>query len=374
MGVFQRYRNNEGKPTGPWFVRYPVKRDMKGKIVYTREMVGEKSAARAFLAQKTAEFNLRERTGTPYASDLSFAQLVDWYLEQSSPKAKCSYNKDVQRSGVLKSHFGHLKCSKIRPSDIDAYQQKRLQETNYKGTPNKPATINRELALIKRMFNLAIRDELVSRNPCKGVPMLAEQNKRDRVLTPDEYRRLLRELPATVRSIVAVAYHTGMRISEILTLTWDKANLKERWIDLGYTDTKTKQMRRIFLSDDILSVLQAANKVRNLSHRVVFTHSDGRPVKSIRKAFENACRRAGITDFVVHDLRHCFVTNMRKAGVHDSVIMTLTGHKTPSMFLRYNSVDELDGREAVQKLSDYLGNMAELSDTKVTHGRNPGSR
>ena len=158
-----------------------------------------------------------------------------------------------------------------------------------------------------------------------------------------------------------------MRISEILNLTWDRVNMKERHVDLGYKDTKTKQKRRVFLPDEGLSILAAANRVRSLSHKFVFTHADGRPVKSIRTAFENACRRAGIGGFVVHDLRHCFVTNMRKANVHDSVIMEMTGHKTPSMFLRYNSVDESDGRAAVKRLSGYLAGMSEASDTKVTH-------
>ena len=160
---------------------YPIKRDMDGKIVYAREKVGDKTAAKSFLTQKIAEFEMRERCGNPYIRDLTFTQLVDWYLDQPGTKRKCSYNKDVQRSRNLKRYFGNFIASKMRSSDIERYQQVRLQENNYKGTLNKPATINRELALMKRIFNLAIRDELVSRNPCKGVPSLSEQNKRDMV-------------------------------------------------------------------------------------------------------------------------------------------------------------------------------------------------
>ncbi len=368
MGVFQRYRNKEGKPSGPWFVRYPIERDLDGKIVYAREKVGDKTAAKSFLANKIAEFEMRERTGSQYAKDLAFSQLIDWYLEQPGPRAKFSYKDDVQRSGVLRRHFGNLKASKILPSDIERFQQKRLKETSRRGIPTRPATINREFALMRRAFNLAIRDELVLRNPCKGIPMLPEQNKRDRTLSSEEYRKLFEELHEPIRSIVLVAYHTGMRINEILTLTWDKVNMKEEHVDLGYADTKTKQKRRIFLTDEVKSVLIEASKMRSLSHKFVFIYNDGRPVRSIRTAFKNACKRADIAGFVIHDLRHCFVTNMRKAGVHDSVIMAQTGHKTMSMFLRYNSVDESDGKEAVQKLSKYLGGNAKKSDTKVTHG------
>jgi len=89
-------------------------------------------------------------------------------------------------------------------------------------------------------------------------------------------------------------------------------------------------------------------------HVSVFIRDNGQPVKCIRTAFENACRRAKVEGFTFHDLRHCYNTEMRKAGVHDSVIMKQTGHATMQMFLRYNTVDEQDGKEAVQKREEYL--------------------
>jgi integrase len=74
----------------------------------------------------------------------------------------------------------------------------------------------------------------------------------------------------------------------------------------------------------------------------------------IRTAFLKACRRTGIEDFRFHDLRHTFNTNMRKAGVDQSVIMKLTGHKTAAMFHRYNTVDTADAKEAYRKLEGFL--------------------
>jgi integrase len=85
----------------------------------------------------------------------------------------------------------------------------------------------------------------------------------------------------------------------------------------------------------------------------VFTRK-GKPVtgSTLRVGFEIACKRAGIEDFTFHDLRHCFTTNMRRAGVHDLVIMAITGHKTISMFRRYNSVS----REELKAAADRIGN------------------
>lgn len=94
--------------------------------------------------------------------------------------------------------------------------------------------------------------------------------------------------------------------------------------------------------------------MRSIKHSFVFTRNNGEPVKDIRKAFENACRRAGIENFVFHDLRHTFNTNMRKAGVDLTVIMDITCHRTTEMFLRYNTVDDYDVRKAMERLSNYL--------------------
>jgi integrase len=90
-----------------------------------------------------------------------------------------------------------------------------------------------------------------------------------------------------------------------------------------------------------------------LGHNRVFTYK-GRPIMGIRTAFLKACRRTGIEDFRFHDLRHTFNTNMRKAGVDQSVIMKLTGHKTAAMFHRYNTVDTADAKEAYRKLEGFL--------------------
>lgn len=127
-----------------------------------------------------------------------------------------------------------------------------------------------------------------------------------------------------------------------------------RTIRLSAEDTKTKEPRSIFINDMVLDILSEAGKVRGLGHNQVFTYK-GRPIKGIRTAFLKACVRAGIGDFRFHDLRHTFNTNMRKAGVPQSVIMKLTGHKSAAMFHRYNTVDTADAMEAYRKLEGFLG-------------------
>jgi integrase len=136
-----------------------------------------------------------------------------------------------------------------------------------------------------------------------------------------------------------------MRRGEILNLAWDRVDLKEGFIHLQPEDTKTSEGRDIPLFPELMEMFKGMP--RGLPGVPVFTRN-GKPIKDFRYGFEAACKRAGIEDFTFHDLRHTFVTNMRRLGVHDLVIMAITGHKTLAMFKRYNTVSKEDLRAAVQ--------------------------
>ena len=173
------------------------------------------------------------------------------------------------------------------------------------------------------------------------------------VLSREEFERLVSFLPQHAARIVTTAYYTGMRAGEIFGLTWDRVNLKEGFIDLEPEDTKTSEPRRIYLSPVLKDIFSQLSRVRHINHNFVFTYK-GNPVKEIKSTFRSACKKAGIRDFRFHDLRHTFNTNMRKAGVDRSVIMKITGHKTMSMFERYNTVDKDDAQEAIKRLDEFL--------------------
>jgi integrase len=97
----------------------------------------------------------------------------------------------------------------------------------------------------------------------------------------------------------------------------------------------------------------------------VFTYA-GRKIGSVRRAFETACRAAGISDAVFHDLRHTFVTNMRRAGVDYFRIMAITGHKTMSVFKRYNTVDHRDLQHAIGQLDTYMDTSVQSAGPHVS--------
>ena len=324
---------------------------------YKTEVIGRSArVARKILTQREAAWEKKK-----YSEELgeevpkthyTFAELMAWYLGLPIVKKKRSYDKDVERAKVLGRYFGDMQADNVKPTMVESFQHKLLETKSRNGRKYRPATVNRMVALTKRIYNLAVREDMALKNPCWKVAMLKEDNQRDRTLTLGEFERLVSELPKSVISIVYLAYYTGMRRGEILNLTWEKVNMRVGFIDLEPKDTKTSEPRRLYFNDVLWSIFKGEHAGKGRSH-FVFTRK-GRPVKSIRKGFEGALKRAKIKNFRFHDLRHTFNTNMRKAGVDQTVIMKLTGHKTLAMFNRYNTVDQDDALEAMRKLDVML--------------------
>lgn len=268
-----------------------------------------------------------------------FKTLAAWYLDLPEVKAKKSYDRDCRSMKLLLPFFGECLLKDINPGLVEAYKQKRLREPSGR-TPRfltKPATVNRELACLKTIFNKAVKNGKADRNPVQGVRLLKENNERDRVLSSEEFTRLLAQSPDHLRPIVKVAYHTGMRQGEILGLTWGQVDLKEGFIRLRPEDTKTQEGRLIPLNRELIEMFKAMPKGFPMVR--VFTR-EGKPIKSIREVFEAACRRAGIEEFTFHDLRHTAINNWRLQGHDYFRIMAATGHKTLNVFKRYNTVSK----------------------------------
>jgi integrase len=359
MGIYRR-RDKKGKHYGPWYIKYPKGVDpTTGKIRYASHKVGlsRKLAGLAF-AKKMFEWQQRKHLGLEKKEEYTFGELVDWYLSLPKTKQVKSIYKIKQHCRRLKEVFGHMKAEEIKPSMIEAYQQKRLTEITYHGTPYRPASVNRELEVMRRIYNLAIREDMVDMNPCWKVTRLSERNARDRVLSKEEFDKMVKGLPQHAADIVTVAYYTGMRAGEIFALTWDRVNMKEGYINLTPKDTKTGEGRHVYFNKEVKKILERLRKVRHISHQFVFTYK-GNPVRSIKYSLTEALKKAEIENFRFHDLRHTFVSNARKAGVDRTVIMKLTGHKTLSMFTRYNTVDQADAKDAMEKLEGYFAKTEE---------------
>ena len=269
-----------------------------------------------------------------------FKDLARWYLDLQEVKAKRSYAKDQMHCKRLIIQFGDQLLKDITPAMVEAYKQKRLSENSHRGKPTRPATVNREITTFKTVFNKALKNGMAERNPAQGVKQFKENNERDRILSPEEYARLLTHCPEHLKPIIKLAYHTAMRRGEILNLTWGQVDLKDEFVKLRAEDTKTNEGRLVPLNRELVEMFKAMP--RGLPMTPVFTYQ-GRSFAEMKRSFATACKQAGIEDFTFHDLRHTAINNWRMQGHDYFRIMAASGHRTMSVFKRYNTVskDEL---------------------------------
>jgi integrase len=269
---------------------------------------------------------------------------------------RANQRKSLRRadSGIkhLKEFFGDHRAVEITGDRVQAYIRWRQEASP---TP-KPATIQYELAILKRMFTLAVKTGKVDRRP--HVPSLRVRNARSGFFEEDEIRRVLEHLPTHVKPVVQFAYLTGWRIGEVMPLRWSQVDFRSRTVRLEPGTTKNDE-GRVFPFGALPALASVLKRQRALTKLVereqgrvvqwVF-HRRGDPIKSFRGAWKTACQKAGLENRLVHDLRRTAVRNLERAGVPRSVAMKLTGHKTESVYRRYAIVSESDLSEGVQKL------------------------
>jgi integrase len=273
----------------------------------------------------------------------------------------------------LRPVFGGRRMAGITSAEITAFIAKRQTEkilTRRADSSTKPvsnAEINRELQLLKRCFSLAIEQGLLAMKP--KIKMLEESAARSGFFEPDQYHSVLTHLPDEIRPVISFAYITGWRIaSEILPLEWRQVDFDAGEVRLDAGTTKNKAGRVFPMTDDLRAVLttqhaehERLKKAGQISPLVFFRLVDhrGKPepkqITSFTKAWRNACRLAGCPGRIPHDLRRTAIRNLVRAGVPESVAMKMSGHKTPSVFKRYDIVSGDDLREAAQKLNVATG-------------------
>ena len=250
--------------------------------------------------------------------------------------------------------FGGRPLNTITTADVRAFAARRLE------AGAAPGEINLELAALKRAFRLAVEgDKYNGRVP--KIPMLQERNVRQGFFDDAMVAAVLRHLPAPVQPIARFAYVTGWRVrSEVLPMEWRQVDLAAGQVRLDPGTTKN-QAGRVFPFTDTLRVLfdelwaeHEALKRQGTFCRHVFQRN-GKPIASIRSAWEGACTAAGHPGMLIHDLRRSAVRNMERAGLSRSVAMQLTGHKTESVYRRYAITSEADLREGVDRLNDAAG-------------------
>ena len=252
----------------------------------------------------------------------------------------------------LKEFFDTWAKARVITSDrISAYQAQRLEQRA------KPATVNYELAVLRRAFRLGGRAGKVA--ACPEIQMLHVENARKGFFEQEQYRAVVKHLPEYLRPLAAIAYITGWRaMSELLSRQWRHVDLAKGWLRLDPGESKNGEGREFPFTPDMRSVLETPREtIRTIEREQacvipwVFVQADGSRIRDFRWAWRNACTKAGVPGRLVHDFRRTAVRNLERAGVPRSAAMKLTGHKTEAVYRRYAITDSAMLQEAAVKLA-----------------------
>jgi integrase len=348
--VFQQpYRNprtGEMRRTETWYVAYSY----RGKAYLESSHSRNRSDAVRLLKQRLAEIGQGRLIG-PNAERTTFddlAQLLDDDYVVNRRKSLDTVRFAIKR---LRPFFGRDRAHDITTDRVKAYVRARQEAGAALGT------IRNDLAALKRMFRLGMEVGKVAQRPV--FPTLEIRNTREGFFEEPEYRAVLRHLPEYLRAFITFLYLTGWRKGEAQRLQWRQVDLEARTIRLEPGTTKNDEGRLFPFSafPTLEEVLRAQwQHTQALAHRTetivpwVF-HRQGKPIGDFRKAWETACRAAGVPGRIPHDFRRTAVRNLERAGVPRSVAMKLTGHKTESVYRRYAIVSEADLSVGVAKLA-----------------------
>lgn len=345
--------------TGPHWIKYYV----EGRPIQESARTFDRVEAKRLLKEKEGEVATGLYRG-PRIERIRFEDLAALVTQDYQINKRKTLRRVDEYMHHLKTFFKKMRATSITSERIKAYIVKR----QHQGAAN--ATINRELGCLKRMFRLGFQQtpQLVARVP--HIPSLQEHNIRSGFFEHEDFLALRGALPDYAQVAASLAYYSGMRMGEVCSLQWRQVNWTEGKLYLQAQDTKTNTPRVLYLTGDLYRVLQAWKRRCDLKWPACpwICHRGGIRLQSLKHSWRKACQAVGVGEMVKdatkgrkvwqgkipHDFRRTAVRNMVRAGVPEKVAMAISGHKTRSVFDRYNIVNEKDLEQAARSLSVYF--------------------
>jgi integrase len=273
------------------------------------------------------------------AHDLVAALRAKFELDgKLSPQNKCELDR-------VDFDFGQTRAATLTSEQIDVYINRRLSEGAAR------ATVNRLTSFLGRAYKLAIERKRLVEMP--RITHLSENNARRGFFSDPDFREVLGFLPADLKDFAIFGFLTGWRKGEISSLTW--TSVSEGVIRLRAEDSKNGEGRSVVIAGELVRLMEArqTDRLAGIVLTNLVFHRDGQPIKDFRKSWASACKQAGVSGRVFHDLRRSAIRNMVRSGVPQSVAMKISGHKTASVFRRYDICNEDDLRQAMLNLERY---------------------
>lgn len=277
--------------------------------------------------------------------EVAMDSFLKWSEVEHSGQRKATYKRYRVSSVALLKYFKNTPLNKITPEVAEQFKSFRSAQFGTKRAKNgrvstnkkiKPATVNRELACLRAMFNHAIKAEVPVKNPISkiGVKALKEDNEKNRVLSYDEQDKYLAKASPMLRDVASLILETGMRPEEVFRIRPEDLHLDQGYLFNPYGKTKAAK-RRIKLTTLAQTIVERRNNARKGIY--LFPHEDDpdRPVPRVNNAHDAALKTSGVEHFVLYDCRHTWATRAVEAGVDLVTLAAMMGHSRIQMVLRY---------------------------------------
>ena len=346
-------RTFQRKGSSNYWIAYYGPSEADGRYVEHRESAGKTEAeARRLLKARLQEVAVHRTGLRSFQGPRQERVMVDDLLTDLERDYEMHERKSLpqlrSRLKHVRSYFGMDRALSVSTDRVTSYIVERQREKA------APATINREVEALQSAFNLAARAEPPKLTYSPRFPSLAENNARQGFFERGEFTAVISKIEDVhVKDFCEWFFFTGMRPKGIRSLTWGDFN-RETWtIKLQGKDSKTGKPLSLALVGPLRSIIERRLAARRLDCPFIF-HRDGSVMGEFRKTWKTACKRAGLTGKLVYDFRRTAVRNMTRAGVPRGVAMKISGHKTESVFERYNITSDDDIREAVAKTAAYV--------------------
>lgn len=352
------YQDNNGR----WYARITFTNEQGLRRDIKRSAEDEKAARKALKSLVRELEDKGERSLE--TANMTFAELAEHYIVNYLHEAV--YVGEMKVSGVrgrvealcevkpLQAYFGKQKIRSITYGDIRTYKQKRLQtptrtdilryqkevQTNPKAelrSSRTIASVNKELSKLRRVFNIAVREQWLTRNPFNnGESLISVEAHRLRILSRNEEFQLFTAIDAEpkrahLKGICLLALDCALRRGEIFTLRWSDVDLDERLINVRAFNSKTARSRTVAMT---IRVYQELDRLWQASLHKTDALVFGK-LTTIKKGFGNAMEAAKIDGFHFHDCRATCITRMIQAGLPPAEVMRISGHSTLSAFYIY---------------------------------------
>jgi site-specific recombinase XerD len=295
------------------------------------------------------------------------SEFLSWATveHQNKPNTLRSYNST---SKALIEFFGEKAIDEIESGEVEKFKQWRSTQkckprsqakakkpsklkAKAKLTTLKPATVNRELALLKILFNHFIKQDIIVKNPVSRVKFLTEQNEQMRVVSLEEERLYLMAASQPLQDFAVLMVDTGMRPEEVFRIERKNVFIEQGYLFIPFGKTKTAK-RKIGLTSRVSEILQ--KRLKNIGSKFLFVNdSTGEPITTLKTSHAGAIKRSEVQPFRLYDLRHTFATRFIEYGGDIVTLQNLLGHSNIQMVTRYAHPTQNHQFEAVKKMETF---------------------